>query len=102
MTLTSREKKHFRQIAHHLEPVVTIADRGLVEAVLEETTRALADHELIKVRLANGDRAERTRVSQELAEAVNAEVVQTIGKILVLFKPNRKPNPKLSNIIRYS
>ena len=44
-------KRALRAKAHALKPVVIVADRGLDEAVVEETRRALERHELIKVRI---------------------------------------------------
>ena len=57
MTTSSADKKYLRSLGHRLKPVVTVAGNGLTETVLAELNRALGDHELIKVKLAVGDRA---------------------------------------------
>lgn len=93
--------KHLRGIAHHLDPVVTVGDGGLSDNVLAELDRALADHELIKVRLLSADKAERKTLGEHMAQAAKAEVVQRIGKIVVLHRANPSANPKLSNIARH-
>jgi RNA-binding protein len=49
--LSIHERKRLRQIGHVLNPVVMIGGQGLTDAVIEETLRALNDHELIKVKL---------------------------------------------------
>ena len=92
--------RQLRRIAHHLDPVIIIGEQGLSDGVLAETNRALSDHELIKVKVASTDRAERTAVAAQLADKLEAEVVQRIGKIVVLFRANPKANPKLSNLHR--
>ena len=102
MKSNNTEKKTLKRIAHHLDCVVTVADQGLSEGVVGETNRALDDHELIKVRIASADREERKTLGAELAETCKAEVIQTIGKVIILFRPNPKPNVKLSNLHRYS
>jgi len=102
MTLTAREKKHFRQIAHHLSAVVTVGEQGVSEGVVQEADRALQDHELIKVKVALLEREARAAAATALAAACNAELVQTIGKVVVLFRSNPKADPKLSNIQRYA
>jgi len=56
MTTSSADKKYLRSLGHQLKPVVTVAGNGLTEGVLAELDRALGDHELIKVKLAVGDR----------------------------------------------
>ncbi|MCY4330836.1 MAG: YhbY family RNA-binding protein [Endozoicomonadaceae bacterium] len=99
----SAEKKHLcRSAGHALNPVVTIAGKGLTENVLAETLRALGDHELIKVRFAVGDREQRQALMVELCEKTAAELVQVIGKVALLYKKAKKPNPRLSNLIRYT
>jgi len=102
MTLLSREKKSLRQIAHHLDAVVTIGDQGLTEGVTQETLRALKDHELIKVKLAGADKDARQTMANTLADSCNAEIVQSIGKIVVLYRENRRANPKLSNVKKFA
>jgi RNA-binding protein len=97
----TRDRKRLRQIAHHLDPVVTVGDQGLSDALIAETERALADHELIKVRLHSSDREERALAAQALAAACNAEIVQSIGKILVLYRRNPEAKPRLSNLARF-
>ncbi len=79
-----------------------VGDQGLSSGVMAEVERALTDHELIKIKLAIGDREARTETANAIADACNAEVVQNIGKIVVLFRANPKANPKLSNIARYA
>ena len=62
---TSKELRQLRAQAHSLKPIVTVAGKGLAPSVLQELDRALNDHELIKVKIAVGDRERheaRTRV----------------------------------------
>ena len=100
MSLNAAKKKHFRTIGHNLKPVVMVADKGLTEGVVEETQRALNDHELIKVKFAIAEREDRQQLMSELVETVGAETVQVIGKIALMYKPADKPNPQLSNLLR--
>jgi RNA-binding protein len=100
--LSIQERKRLRQIGHALNPVVMIGGQGLTENVVEETNRALSDHELIKVKIAGEDREARVAVIAEIAEVTGAEVVQTIGKIVLLYKKAKPQNPKLSNLVRHA
>ncbi len=102
MTLSNSEKKPLKRIAHHLDAVVQIGDQGLTGGVTAETQRALADHELIKVRIPDGEKATRNEMADALAQACDATIVQRIGKVVILFKPNPKADPRLSNLHRYS
>ncbi len=102
MPLSIAEKKRFRSIGHALSPVVMTGGQGLTEGILAETDRALEDHELIKVRVNGEDRDERAAAMQQIAKSSHAQIVQIIGKIVLLYRPAKKPNPKLSNLLRHS
>ncbi|SFT51165.1 RNA-binding protein [Halomonas saccharevitans] len=101
MSLSQAQKKAFRSIGHHLDPVVTVSENGASEGVLAELDRALRDHELVKVKLALPDRDDRAAMLDELVTASGAEPVQKIGKMALLYRHNPKVNPKLSNITRF-
>ncbi|OQX36288.1 MAG: RNA-binding protein [Oceanospirillales bacterium LUC14_002_19_P2] len=98
--LSSERKRSFRAIGHNLKPVVIVADNGITEGVVEETRRALDDHELIKVKFAIRDRDARRAVIAELCGISKAELVQTIGKVALIYKAAKEPSPRLSNILR--
>jgi len=100
--LTAKDKRRLRQVAHHLQPVVTIAERGMTEGLLHEVQRALTDHELIKTRINVADRSSRKDLGEGLAARCEAEVVQVIGKVWVLYRQNPDAEPRLSNVARYS
>ena len=94
-------KKAFRGVAHHLDPVVSVSDRGLSDGIIAETERALTDHELIKVKVDALQKADRLAITEMLAEQTQATIIQNIGKVAVLYRKNQRANPKLSNVSRY-
>lgn len=98
MPISADRKKQFRSIGHKLNPIVTIAGKGLSEGVLLELNRALDDHELIKVKLGLAERDERKEVVALLQALPNVEIIQEIGKVVILYRGNKKANPKLSNL----
>ncbi len=100
MSLSTAEKKRLRQIGHHLNPVVLLGGNGLTESVIAEIDARLEDHELIKVRVGGEDRTARLAAIDEIAKATQAEVAQIIGKLVLLYRAARKPDPKLSNLLR--
>jgi RNA-binding protein len=98
MPISADRKKQFRTIGHKLNPIVTVAGNGLSESVLMELNRALDDHELIKVKLALAERDERKAIVAELQKLRNVELIQEIGKVVLLYRANKNANPKLSNV----
>ncbi len=100
MTLKQDTRKRLRAIGHNLDPVVTVAAKGLSDGVIAEIDRALSDHELIKVRLTVGDRALKKRLISEIRQRLGAEQVQVIGHVLLLYRKAEQPDPRLSNLLR--
>ena len=50
MELTSKQRKILEKAAHDLQPVVIVGGAGMTEGVIQMADKALADHELIKVK----------------------------------------------------
>lgn len=115
ISLTPAERREYRALAHHLDPVVLIGNEGLSAAVRKEVDAALNAHGLIKLRVFNDDRAARELIHQQLAAELNAAPVQHIGKLLLLWRPlparerapgpereERKPGPREVKVLKYS
>jgi RNA-binding protein len=98
--LSNEDKKRFRAIGHRLKPVIAVGGKGLSEPVVSELERALRDHELIKIKIAVEDREDRGQIMEEISRQTGAEIVQSVGKTALLFRPAKKPKPRLSNVIR--
>jgi RNA-binding protein len=88
MNLSTKQKQYLKGLAHSLKPVVLMGSNGLTEAVMAEIEIALAHHELIKVRIAAEDRETKALIVEAILREANAEKVQVIGKILVLYRPS--------------
>ena len=95
------DKKALKAIAHHLNPIVTIGNLGISTSVIAELNRAISDHELIKVRLNIVDRKLRVEFVNEVSQLLDAKIVQQVGKVVVLYRPNEETRPALSNITRF-
>jgi RNA-binding protein len=91
--LSPRQRAQLKSRAHSLEPYVQVGQAGLSEAVVAETDRALAAHGLIKVRLNGADRSARAQLISELCTRVDAAAVQSVGKVLVLWRPRPDAEP---------
>lgn len=88
MALTEKQKKHLRHLGHGLDPVLLTGGGGLSPGLLAELDGTLAHHELIKVRVRAADRAARDELIHALCEASGAELVQRIGHVALLWRPN--------------
>ncbi|RFA30610.1 RNA-binding protein [Alkalilimnicola ehrlichii] len=88
MKLTEQQKRHLRRLGHQLKPVVRTGNAGLSEAVMNEIEAALEHHELIKVKLVADDREQRKQFSERICQTTQAVIVQAIGQIVLLYRPN--------------
>ena len=70
-----------------MEPSVQVGQAGLTDAIVIEVERALRARQLIKVRILGDDREARRDVSDELCKRVDAALVQSVGKVVVLWRP---------------
>jgi RNA-binding protein len=86
--LNEHQKRHLRRLGHGLKPVVRTGNAGLTDAVLAELDVALRDHELVKVKLVANDRNQRRQYVEQLIEATGAELVQSIGHMVLVYRPN--------------
>jgi putative YhbY family RNA-binding protein len=69
-----------------------VGKEGLSESVIKAMYNALRSHELIKIRLPAEDQTEFKALVHEVLEACEgSEKVQTIGHLLVLFRPSVPP-----------
>ena len=85
--LSPKQKAYLKGLAHPLKACFQIGKEGLGEHLKNDVLYYLAKHELMKIRLLNN-----TSVSFEEAmsffEAADIEIVQKIGRVLVLYRPS--------------
>jgi len=83
--------KQLKTQAHLLKPVIIIGQSGLTEAVQQEIEITLNTHELIKIKI-RADRDERNQIREQILSQSKAELIQSIGQVIVIFR--KKPAPK--------
>ena len=98
--LSSKELRRLRGLAHSLRPVVIVAGKRLAPAVLDEVDRALNDHELIKVKVSVGDKAQRESIISSICQQSGAHLIQRIGNIATFLRSNPQADPRKSNLHR--
>lgn len=87
ISLTPAQRRELRAKAHHLNPVVSISENGLTASVMKEIDVSLKAHELIKIRVYGDNREQREAFLQEICGELGCAAVQSIGKLLVVFRP---------------
>lgn len=94
--LTKSQIRFLKSQAHHLHPLVMLGANGLTNAVQKEINLALESHELIKVKLGQLPDDEQDEIIETICQTQQAEFVQKIGHIAVLYRAN--PDKKRYNL----
>ncbi|WP_080146162.1 ribosome assembly RNA-binding protein YhbY [Marinilactibacillus piezotolerans] len=90
MNLTGKQKRYLRAQANEMSPLFQIGKNGLTAEMVAEFEEALENRELMKVQLLQNTDVEPKEAKDFIEEHSSINVVQTIGKVLVLFKPSTK------------
>ena len=88
MALTNSQLRYLRGLAHDLNPVIMVGNKGVSDSLVAELEVALDHHELVKVRISAGDRDARDVMAADLVQRTGAQKVQRIGNVLALYRRN--------------
>lgn len=88
--LTGKQKRYLRSLAHHLDPIFQVGKAGVNDNLISQLKDALEARELLKVSILQNCDQDKKEVAQELASGTEAELVQLIGKTIVLYKESRE------------
>ena len=93
--LTPKQIKYLRGLGHKLNPLVLIGKEGLNASLLQAVETELHNHELIKVKIGTNSSVDKKDAAAAIPEATRSELVQLIGKTLLLYRANpQKPKEK--------
>lgn len=88
--LTGNQKRFLRSKAHHLKPIFQVGKDGVNENMIIQINEALEKRELLKVSILQNCLESKETVTEKLAEGTSAEVVQVIGRNIVLYKESKE------------
>lgn len=88
--LTGKQKSHLRSLAHHLDPIFQVGKGGVNDNLIQQIKEALEARELLKVSILQNCEQEKDEVAESLAQGAGAELVQLIGKTIVLYKESKE------------
>jgi len=94
MSLTAKQRQYLKGLGHALKPIIQIGKEGLNERQLKSISKALEDHELVKINILETADLDKNEVSEIICTSLKAELVQTLGKKVLLFRPS-KEKPKI-------
>jgi RNA-binding protein len=90
--LAGYQRRHLRKLAHGKKPIVAVGEAGISETVISALDQALADHELVKVKLPGAEG--KKILAAELAKQSGAHLCGLVGHMAILFRPDPE-EPKI-------
>ena len=87
--LTSKQSAQLRGMANSYEVIVHIGKGGINDAMIKQADEALEKRELIKCGLLETSPVSVREAADNMAEAVNADVVQVIGRKFILYRESK-------------
>ncbi len=88
--MTSKQRAYLKSLASTLEPIFQIGKGSLTPEVTEAVSQAFNRKELIKVAVLKNCFDDPNELASMLAERTHSQVVQVIGKKIVLYKENKE------------
>ena len=88
--ITTKRRAFLRGLGNALEPVMQIGKEGATENVLTGAEQLLQARELVKFKVLNNCDSDAKTLANEIAPMLNADVVQCIGNIFILYKKSTK------------
>lgn len=92
--MTSKQRAYLRSLASKLDTIFHIGKSSVTPEICESIREALEARELIKLNVLKNCMDDPKEIAILLAERTGSEVVQVIGRKIVLYKTNNK-NPKI-------
>lgn len=92
--LTQSEKRQLKALASTLTIKYQLGKNEISPTVLDMFDKALTAHELIKIDVMKTVGETIMTLALDLSSKLNAEVVQVLGRVIILFRRN-KTNPKI-------
>lgn len=92
--MTTKQRAYLKGLAMNIDPIYNIGKASITPEFTIGISEALEARELIKISVLKNCADDAHELAQILAERTKSEVVQVIGKKIVLYKRS-KENPKI-------
>lgn len=88
--LTGKQKRYLRSQANNLNPIFQVGKTGVNDNMTKQISEALEKRELVKIQILQNCLDDKDDVANALAEGTNAEIVQVIGNVIILYKESEE------------
>jgi RNA-binding protein len=92
--MTSKQRAYLKGLAMNINPIFQVGKSSLTPEFVTAIGEAFNTKELIKIAVLKNCFDDPNEIAQMIAERTHSQVVQVIGKKIILYKPDKK-NPKI-------
>ncbi len=89
--MTSKQRAYLKSLAMKMNPVLQVGKSAVTPELTKSAAEALEARELIKIHVLKNCFADRREIADTLAERTQSQVVQVIGRMIVLYREASKP-----------
>lgn len=93
--MTSKQRAYLKSLAMTMEPIFQMGKSSLTPEITQAIDEALAARELIKISVLQNCMDDPKEIAQVLAERTHSQVVQVIGKKIVLYREGKDKKKKI-------
>jgi RNA-binding protein len=84
-TLSNNQKKFLRKLAHELNPVIMLGQKGLSQNVVDEMLLTLKKHELLKIKV-RVEKEDKQATIDKIIKVSKSELIQVVGNVIVIYR----------------
>lgn len=95
MIKTSKQRAYLKSLAMNMDPIFHVGKSSLTPEITQAVSEALAARELVKISVLQNCADDPKEIANYLAERTRSEVVQVIGKKIVLYKEGKDNKKKI-------
>lgn len=92
--MTSRQRAYLKGLAMTMDPIMNVGKSSVTPELIASVDEAIEKRELIKISVLKNCLDDPKIIAQTIAERTTSQVVQVIGKKIVLYRKNKK-KPKI-------
>ena len=93
--MTTKQRAYLKGLAMTMDPIFQIGKNSMTPELTNAISEALEARELIKISVLKNCADDPKELAQMIAERTRSQVVQVIGKKIVLYKEGKDKNKKI-------
>ena len=93
--MTSKQRAYLKSLAMTMDPIFQVGKNSVTTETVEAIRQALDKRELIKISVLQNCEDDAREIAEVIAERTRSQVVQVIGKKIVLYKEGKDDKKKI-------